>query len=96
MKLSEIKGDQALDVIAEIIEPIADITADEEFVKIANSGETRARVIAYVIKNHKDSVVRMLAALNLQKPEEFEFSLLTLPKMLMELFEDEDVMALFT
>ena len=96
MKLSEIKGEEALDVLADIIEPIAEITADEEFVKLANSNATKARLIAYTIKNHKGEVIKMLAALEMKKPEEFEFTLLTLPKKLKELFEDEEVMSLFS
>jgi len=94
MKLSEIKGEQAFDVLAEIIEPIADITADGEFVKIAKTS-TKAKVAAHVIKNHKKECIQIMAALNLKKVEEFEFSLLTLPKMLIELFDDDEVMALF-
>lgn len=96
MKLSEIKGEQALDVIADILEPIAEITADEEFVKLSKSGAQRAKVVAYVVRNHKKEVISIMASLELKKPEELEINLLTLPKKLMELFDDEELMSLFT
>jgi hypothetical protein len=96
MKLSEIKGEQALDVLAEIIEPIAEITADEEFIRLTKSNATKAKIVAYTIRNHKREVIQMLAALELKKPEEFEFTLLTLPQKLKELFDDEEVMSLFS
>lgn len=96
MKLSEIKGEQALDVIADIIDPIADITADEEFIKLTKSGAPRGKIIAYAIKNHKREVIEILAALELKTPEEYEVTLLSLPKKLKELFEDEELMELFT
>lgn len=96
MKLSEIKGEQALDVIADIIEPITDIASDEEFVKLTKNGSPRGKIIAYALKNHKQESIKILAALELKTPEEYEVTLLSLPMKLKELFEDEEFMELFT
>ena len=88
MKLSDFKGEAALDVLADIIEPLTIILADEEMQKLANS---HAPTLAYVkpaIKNHKQQVFEVLARLEDVPVEEFKetCSLITLPKMLLDLF----------
>ena len=98
MKLSDYKGEAALDVLADIIEPLTMILADEEMQKLA---KTHAPTLAYVkpaIKNHKQQVFEVLARLENEPVEEFKAncSLITLPKMLLDLFNDPEVQSLFT
>ena len=39
MKLSEIKGERALEVLADLIEPVAEILGDKEIVAVLQSGK---------------------------------------------------------
>lgn len=91
MKLSDFKGEEALDVLADIIEPITYILADEEIQKMqAEENKKReeaiknkkpfhsAPLICYVkpaIKNHKKEIIQILARLQDQTPEEYEATL---------------------
>jgi hypothetical protein len=40
MKLSDYKGEEALDVLADIIEPLANIITDEDIQKLANDSKS--------------------------------------------------------
>lgn len=94
MKLSEIKGEAALDALADMIEPAAEIVSDVHFVKcIRDNNRLKATQIA--LKNHKKAIIAMLAALDGTKPEDCEVNILTLPKKLLELLNDPDVVSLF-
>lgn len=94
MKLSEIKGERALDVIADLIEPVSVMVQDEEFKLIIRSGD-KIKVVKYLLKEHKREILQMLALINGEDPETYEPTLIQLPMMVMELFDDPDVMNLF-
>lgn len=88
MKLSEIKGEQALDVLADIIEPITTICADEEISSMIKSGLPMIKTIKPIIKNHKKEIIEILAVIDGVEPEDYEVNVLTLPVKLLELFND--------
>ena len=98
MKLSEIQNEQALDILADIIEPAASILADEEVKRIYNS-EPKLKLVSYIIKNHKKSVIEIMAKLDGKEPEDYTFTLLSLPKKILEIInalgEDKELQELF-
>lgn len=94
MKLSEIKGDRALDVLADIMEPLARILTDEEITK--NNGEPKLLLAKKILKGHKKEVIEILAILDGEKPETYEVNLLTLPVKLVEILNDPEIGNLFT
>lgn len=95
MRLSDIKNEQALDTLADIIEPTADILADENIKEMFRT-ESKLKLVAYIIKNHKQSVIEILARLDGQDPETYTFTLLSLPKKVLELLNDPELVDLFT
>ena len=95
MKLSEIRGEQALDVIAAIIEPATEIMTDKEFLDLARSRNI-PKAASVAIKNHKKAVLAVLAALDGEDPETYNPSLISIPAKLVELFNDPELMDLFT
>lgn len=95
MKLSEIKGEKAIEVIAEIIEPATEIMTDTEFRDIARKRNI-PKAVSVALKNHKKSVLTILAALDGEDPEHYEPTLLSLPAKLLELFNDPELMELFS
>ena len=94
MKFSELKGEAALEALADMIEPAAEIASDVHFVKCLKDGN-RMKAVELVLRNHKKAIIQILAAAEGQKPETFEVNLLTLPKKLIEVFNDPDVVDLF-
>lgn len=97
MKLSEYKGEKALDILADIIEPAASIMVDKEIVNLARSGQ-KIKVIKPLLKNHKREIIEIMAALEGEPPEEYaeKINVFTLPKKLREMVNDPDLMSLFT
>ena len=95
MKLSELKGEKALDVLAEIIEPAVSIMQDKDVVTNARKGNTLG-VVKAMCKSHKKEVITILAALEEQDPNTYEVGLLTLPAKLLELLNDPEIQRLFT
>lgn len=98
MKLSDYKGEAALDKLAEIIEPITAIFGDPEMQEIANKGDAGAiQYIKPILKNHKKEIIEVLAALENEPVEEYrdKVTLLTLPAKILEFLNDDEVQALF-
>lgn len=93
MRLSDIKGEKALDVLADILEPLAEIAQDKEFT--SNLGKDTGKAIKHVLKEHKKAIITMLAIINEEDVETYEPSLLTLPALLLDIFNDPEVIRLF-
>lgn len=94
MKLSDLKGEAALDALADIIDPAVEIISDVHFSKCINDGN-RLKAVQIVLRNHKKAVIEIMAACEGKKPEEYEVNLLSLPKKLLEVLNDPDVISLF-
>lgn len=95
MKLSEIKGERALEVLADLIEPVAEILGDKEIGAVFQSGKAPAKAIKLALKNHKKAVLAMMAAIDGEDPETYQPSLVVLPKWLLDLLNDPEVQKLF-
>lgn len=89
-KLSEIKGEEALDVLAEIIVPITTIVNDEE----VKSGIdiNVAKCVSVAIKKYKAEVMEILRAIDGKEPD---VDVMTLPIIMMEILSEPAVQSLF-
>ena len=104
MKLSEVKGDRTLDVIADVIDPIANIAQDKDVAAMFKreavpegmeaheffAARMRAGMPA-LLKGHKSDIIAILAAIEGVAPEQYAASL-NLAKLftdVMELLTDE-------
>ncbi len=94
MKLKDIQGDRALETLADLLDPIAHIMADDKMISIFKSGR-KINAVQYAIKNHKEEITTILALLDGEDPKEYKVNLMTLPFKLMELVNDEDLQGLF-
>lgn len=95
MKLSEYKDEQALDLLADIIEPLSDILTDEEVRSAAQKG-SKFKAISIAIKKHKQSVMSIMATLDGVPVEEYHCNVISLPRTIIELLNDPDIGQLFT
>lgn len=100
MKLSDFKGEDALDVLADIIEPATEIVNDEE-IKDAFSDEGKGKKLAAVVKialkKHKHAVLEILAACEQKPYDEYvqTVTVFTLPLKALEIFNDKELVAFF-
>lgn len=98
MKLSEYKGEKALDVFADLIEPFAAIASDKEVMNHVRSGKPTIKLIKPLLKNHKREVIEIMAILDGEDPANYseKVNVFTLPKKLLEILNDPDLKSLFT
>ena len=104
MKLSEYRGDDALEVLAELIEPAVEILADADIAaawRDKNPNKTRGqkqlKAVSIALKKHKEAVIAILAALDHETTDEYrkKINVVTLPKKLLEVLNDKDLRTFF-
>ena len=97
MKLSSIKGEDAIEVVARILEPIARIASDSQIRKDREAKKPVLLIIKYALENYKSDVLEILAALNMTSVDEYvaNVNLVTLPLHIMEIMNDPEVQAVF-
>lgn len=99
MRLSEIKGEDALDVIAEILDPAATLLADAEVQAVIESRKPYIIIAKTILSRQKKAILEILAILDRKDPKEYKPSLIELPVKLIQLLEDilenEELMSLF-
>ena len=93
MKLSEYQGEAALDILADLIEPAGEIMSDKEIGEVFN--KNRFKAIGLAIKNHKKSVMQILATLDGVPVEEYKCNVFSLPVKILELLNDPEMIQLF-
>ena len=93
MKLSDIRGEHALDVLADLLDPAMTLVQDEEFLRLLDTN--RMEAVKHAIKNHKKEVITILAVLDGENPETYDIGLLTLPIRLIQLISDKELVSLF-
>lgn len=95
MKLSEVKGEAALDLLADIIEPASEIMSDPK-VKDVVSAKNKGEIIKLLIKSHKKSIIEILAAIDGVPVDKYDVNVLTLPVKILEILNDQELMNFFT
>lgn len=103
-KLSDFKGEQAIEVLADIIEPFATIMADSDIQKLAKEAtEKRKSVqpIQYIkiaLKNHTHEVLEIMARIHEQPVDEYAetVNVISLPMEILAIVNDEAIKSLFT
>lgn len=94
-QLSEIKGQDAIEVLGDILDPMVDILSDEEIQKIYMN-ERNVDVVRYIMKNHSQKVLEIMAIIDGEDIEDYNPSLLDIPIKLMQLIRDPVFAQLFT
>lgn len=97
MKLSDIKGEQAFDVLADLLEPLATIMSDSKIKELVEQKVLRIKIVQYILKEHKTEAIQILAIMEQEDFETYKerVNVLTLPLKLLEIFNDKDFVNLF-
>lgn len=91
MRISEFEGEAALDLIADLIEPIATILADPKITQMRSENNNYARIAAAMIKTHKTEVMQILAAMDGVPVAEYRCTPIKALQQLMDLLSDEEL-----
>lgn len=94
MKITEFKNEEALDLLVDILEPTSELFDDKAFTKaITTSNKMEAVKIA--VKDHKESILTILAKLNKQSRDEYQANLLEMTNQILEIFNDKELVDFF-
>lgn len=93
--MAERTNEEALDLFADLLEPVSIILADKEVVESVRRRQPRVRTAATAIRNHKREVITILALLEGIPVEEYRVNLLELPLKLVRLLNKPEVSELF-
>ena len=96
MKLSEYKNEEALDLLADVIEPVTTMLSDPAVVSIFQSDAPKVKLVTYLLKNHKAEVLEVLARLDGVPVSEYQCNVLSLPIKLLEIMKDKELMSFFS
>lgn len=94
MKLSEYKNEDALDLLADLLEPIGNISSDKAFIATINKS-TRFEIAQYLLKNHKEDIITILARISGQKREEYSANAMQMLSQLLEVVNDKEFVDFF-
>lgn len=97
MKLMDFRGEDAIDVLAEIIEPVTEIFSDKAIADAYRNHAKIATLAKLALKNHKHAVVEILAVCEGKTYDEYvdTITVLTLPLKALELFNDKELVDFF-
>ena len=95
VKLSEYKNEDAIELLADLIEPVSIVLADKE---IVDAFRTRSKLsaIGICMKKYSKEMVDILAILERVPREEYECNLFTAPMKVLEILNDPLLQDFFT
>ena len=96
MRLSDFENEDALDLLADIIEPMSEIMSDQNIVKTYKSGKPMMFTVAEILRTHKQSTIEIVAAMHKEKPEKIKFNVITLTKDILDILNDTQIQQVFT
>lgn len=94
MKLREIKNEQAIELLADMFDPVMEIASDDKVVSAARS-ENKILLAKIILKEHAKTVFELMAMTEGVPVEEYECNVMTLPAKLVELFNQPEFEFLF-
>ena len=94
MKLSEYKNEQALEVLGKILDPVAVILANPKIKKAYQDG-TQLAFVKALLSEHPHEIITILAILDNTPVDQYEVSLTTLPKKVLEILNDDELKDFF-
>lgn len=94
MKLTEMTNEQAMNAVADLIDPVCAICSKELLAMLSNKDIKGAA--KKLLREHQQEVVTILAVLDGVKPEEYRFNPLTLIVKVVGVLNDPEVVQLFT
>lgn len=59
-KLSDYKGDEAIELWADLIDPLTGILTDEEVRKVISSGKSKLEIAKVILKKHKSEALEIM------------------------------------
>lgn len=96
MKLSEITGDRAFEVLEALIDPISVLAKDKELLDKLMKEKDIKGAVKKLLKEHRQTIIEVYAILEGVEPKEYKYNVLTFPIKLVQLLNDPELLQLFS
>lgn len=93
-KLSDYKGDEAIELWADLIDPLTTILTDKEIAEVVKSGEPKVKIAKIILKAHANEAVEILERID-DTPVDGMNIVLRLVSLINEIGRNEDVKSFF-
>lgn len=95
MKLSEYRNEEAIEVLADMIEPASEIFSDKAIADGFRNDEKVATIVAKILKNHTRAALNLLAAVKHVPANEYDANIVQIGKDLIEMLSDKELLGFF-
>ena len=94
--ISDFKNGDAIDLIADIIEPITNIMQDENIKKKFMSEDKRVYAIKQALKSHKSDILEILARLDGVEVKDLNYTPISLVTKCVQILSDKELTDFFS
>ena len=94
MKFGELKNQDAIEALADLIGPMQELSQDPEIIEAIKSGD-KIGTIQLVLKRHSRAIFEIMARSEGVDPDEYECSIITLPAKLLHVLNAPEFAFLF-
>lgn len=94
MKISEYRNEDALDLLADIIDPVSEIITDPAIQQMVKANN-RIKIVSYVLKKHKEPILKVLARIEGVSVSEYDASIMKMTRDLLEILNDKELANFF-
>ena len=95
MKLLEVKGAEAIELLADLIDPITEIAGDAEVLQCVQTGQ-KAKAVKFILKKHPKTILTIMSICEGVPVEEYNPTVTELPAKILEIVNHPDIAKLFT
>lgn len=95
MKITEYENEKALEIMADLLEPMAEILGNEDTKKVFQT-QPKIKIASYILKNHSKSIIKILAILDDVPVDEYKGNIVSMTSKVVEIMNDEAFSDFFT
>ena len=96
MKLSEYKNEDAINLLADLLDPISELFTDKSVIAIFNNKEaSKIEQIQVMLRSNPKAIIKMFAILDNKAVEEVSYSIPEMIAKLYEIMQDTDLTSFF-
>ena len=92
-KISEYKDDEAVELLADILEPVCTILADKEVQE--SMSKSKMDIIHACMKRHPKEIRQIMAVLNGVPFEDYHIGVGDIPVVMLEIINDKELVSFF-
>lgn len=95
MNIFEYENEDAIEVLADILEPAMKICADEVLQAMIRNNKPNLMIARHILKKHSKEIVAILAASERKPVSEYHATILSMMKGTLDLLNNKDVIDFF-